>query len=310
MPLISGIAALVGAGTAAWKHIQDDKASRYPPEYLMYKDMMKMAKKGYPVGMMNQMMNLNMMNQMNQMMMNPMLMNQMGQLMYQQPNPLMCQPLQQQPQQSQMNNQLVLLVQQILQQCQLQQQQTTNQIAQILQQVQLQQPKVVYTSSPVSVPSVPVTPMMNPPVVNPLINFQFQMPDCSTLPTKPMWDSPADGSNTYQPSQYPLAVVKPPVVQLPPPPPVQQPQFCMPPVVQQPVPQQKYDINWCNTQEALNRPVEAVICPPNQPSLSWGNPNAFSVDNTGLQSFIDYCERQNRNQHPTPPSSTYFGNGW
>lgn len=50
---VSALAALGGTGMAMVKGLRDDKQSRYPPEYLMMKDMMKMARKGYPMGMMN-----------------------------------------------------------------------------------------------------------------------------------------------------------------------------------------------------------------------------------------------------------------
>ena len=67
--LLTGIGSLagslVGSGAAAVKFLRDDKDSRYPPEYLMYKDMLKQFSK-YPCmtgfnPMMNfgQMMNMN-----------------------------------------------------------------------------------------------------------------------------------------------------------------------------------------------------------------------------------------------------------
>lgn len=67
--LLTGIGSLagslVGSGAAAVKFLRDDKDSRYPPEYLMYKDMLKQfSKYPYMTGfnpMMNfgQMMNMN-----------------------------------------------------------------------------------------------------------------------------------------------------------------------------------------------------------------------------------------------------------
>lgn len=69
--LLSGISSiagsLVGSGAAAVKFLRDDKDSRYPPEYLMYKDMLKQFSK-YPCMGFNPMMNFN---QMMMMGMNP-----------------------------------------------------------------------------------------------------------------------------------------------------------------------------------------------------------------------------------------------
>ncbi len=62
--LLSGISSiagsLVGSGAAAVKFLRDDKDSRYPPEYLMYKDMMKQFSK-YPCMGFNPIMNFNQM---------------------------------------------------------------------------------------------------------------------------------------------------------------------------------------------------------------------------------------------------------
>jgi len=296
--LVSSLATLAGSGMAVMKFVRDDKASRYPPEYLMYKDMMKMMRKGYPVGMMNPMMMCQPQNQM----VNPMLVQQIQAMLQQQNlNGVMQNPqmLYQNPVNNQ-NQQLVTLVQQIMQQYQMQQQQNTNQVAQLLQQLQLnniqQQPRRGGVPQPVYVPppsAQPVIPVMNAPS-NPLANFQFQMLDSSLLASNPMWDTPADGGQPYQQPQYPLAVI-PQQIQLPPPPPVQQ-------YVPRP-PQPAFDVRWCNPAYHLNnQPVQPVVCP--QQELTWENANAFSVDQTGLQSFIDRLDHQNG------PPPNYVGNVW
>ena len=296
-PLLSGLATLAGSGMAIAKTIRDDRASRYPPEYLMYKDMMKMVRKGYPVGMMG--------------MMNPMLYQQpmmgMG-MMYQQPQQIpqipVVNPQYVSPQMNMGNQQqLLTVIQQAIQQYQ--QQQQTNQLVSMIQQLLVQQqPRRQFCMIPQNGYVMPQSVVQQQPQTNNLFgNFQFQMPDFSALANKQLWDTPADGGmgDSYQPAEFLPMIVQPPM-QMPPPPsrPVYQP----PP---QPQPQViKYRASWVEPYQAImnEQPIQPMYV---NRELTWETANAFSVDNQGLQSFINRLDQQSGTVYPR---DNYIGNAW
>lgn len=153
---LSGLAnltgSLVGSGAAAVKFLKDDEASRYPPEYLMYKDMMKQMNK-YPMNPMmtssmypSQMM-FNMMNPM-QMIQQQMLLQSLQQMLTPQVNMLNTIPSQGMTMQlNPMNLQLIVqkLVQDALQQ---------NQMRRPTQQVVTVDPGANMWSTPITTPVV------------------------------------------------------------------------------------------------------------------------------------------------------------
>ena len=275
MPILSGLATLAGSSMAMYRCYQDDKQSRYPPNYLMMKDMMKMARKGYPVGMMMPQMMCQMIPYQTQ---NSMIMNTPYQqpqiapmpMVYPQQTPQYV-PYQNLYQPQQVTNmipqqQISDMVQQIMQQ--LQQQQMINQLTQILQQIQSnQQRRNEYTVPPSPPPLVTPTTQS----VIPQTNLCITQPPQFVFSTKPMWESSADGFVSYQqPSQ---------------------PKYSPTVVMNQPM-TQSYN--------------PSLIMNQNQ-RMSWGDANAFSVDTSGLQSFISHLERQNQ---PSCPSDNYVGNVW
>lgn len=200
--IISGLTALAGSGMAVAKMIRDDKQSRYPPEYLMYKDMMKDARKygGYPLmGMMTQ----------------PFIAP-----MAQPPQPVMIQPN---------------LVQQILQEYQKQQltQMITNMVVQRIQQ-RLNQPQPYVPRRPDygfgyhQYPQRQYGYGYQPRVPPPLPTLRYV--------SEPMWDTPADGGNPQPESpSYQLALVPQPI-----PMPQPQPQPYVNQVPTQPPPSVKF----------------------------------------------------------------------
>jgi hypothetical protein len=258
-PLLSGLATLAGSGLAVVKSIRDDKRSRYPPEYMMYRDMMKMARKGYP---------------MNPMMMQMMMGNMNPYQMQQQTIPF-CMLPQQQMMMNNPNQQLVNAIAQVIQQNR--QQQLVNQIAQTIVGVMNQQNMGMRQGC-----GLPPPPQQNN--VSPLMNFQFQMPDFSSMANKQLWDTPADGGNgdSYRPAEFPPMVIQPPMA-MPPPPPVQQ-VFVQEPVVP------TCQVNWCEPQQMIQNPQPQHPMYVNR-ELTWDTPNMYSVDQTGFQSFMDRLER-------------------
>jgi hypothetical protein len=268
--LLSGLATLAGSGMAMVKCIRDDKRSRYPPEYLMYRDMMKMSRKGYP---MNPMMMRMMMGQQMPMM------NSDGFCMLPMQQPMIQQPIDP-------NQQLVVAIAQVIQQQQQQQQQQqlVNQIVQLLSNNNTNQLRRGYvngwTPQPMLQPVVQQT-VVNP---NPFGNFQFQMPDFSALANKQLWDTPADGGAPQQSSQYLPMVVQPPMMMPPP----QQPRV----EVVQPRPQPTCQVNWCNPQEMIQHPQQYQQPIYVNRELTWDIPNMYSVDQSGFQSFMKTMEER------------------
>lgn len=268
-PLLSGLATLAGSGLAVVKSIRDDRRSRYPPEYMMYRDMMKMARKGYPMNPMTMQMMMGNMNPYYQM---------------QQSIPF-CMLPQQQPQMMvgvNPNQQLVNAIAQVIQQNQ--RQQMINQIAQSIVGVLQQQQNVGMVRGYGWSPPVVQQNNVNP---NPLMNFQFQMPDFSSMANKQLWDTPADGGtgDTYQPAQYLPMVVQPPMMM---PPPQPQPQKVM---VQEPV-VPRCQVNWCEPQQMIQHPEQYQQPMYVNRELTWDTPNMYSVDSQGFQSFMNRLDQQ------------------
>lgn len=268
--IISGLTALAGSGMAVAKMIRDDKQSRYPPEYLMYKDMMKDARKyGYPpMGMMMQ-----------QPFIAP---------MAQPPQPIMVQPD---------------LVGQILQEYQKQQlsQMIANMVTQAIQK-RLSQPQQMYAPRRPDYgyqpqPVQPISYGYQPRVPPPLPNLQYY--------AEPMWETPADGVAVQtpppEPSPYQLALVPKPI-----PMPQPQPQPYVAPI---PPPPQPPSVKFCQPEQFVQQPQPQsppLVMPGNgnmyQSQLSWESSNAFNVDQNGLQSFISHCDNR-----PKIPDN-YVGN--
>jgi hypothetical protein len=265
-PLISGLASLAGSGMAMYKCIRDDKMSRYPPEYMIYRDMMKMCQKGYP---MNPMMMRMMCQPPQQPMLNPMMMPQQ--------NGQFCMLPTNDPNQ-QLVNAVAIALQQYQQQNQ--QQQLVNQIVQLINGMTQQNNRVVGWSPPPQ-------PMVQQPIMNQnlLNNFQFQMPDFSSMATKQLWDTPADGGtgSSYQPIQNPPVLVRPPMNLTPPPPRVE---------VVQPPPRPTCQVTWCNPQEMVQNPEPYQHPMYVNRELTWDTPNMYSVDQQGFRSFMDRMEQR------------------
>ena len=294
--IVSGLTTLAGSGLAIAKMIQDDKQSRYPPEYLMYKDMMKDARKyGYPMmgmGMMNPMFGQPMIVQPQQMI---------------QPQPIIIpQPVQQQQMLFPMmtNNGIV---QQMILEYQKQQfkQQVVNSIVQQL--VQRFQQRYVMNQQPMWNQSGPVQP--NYP---PLSQRQIVI----TTTSKPMWDTPADGgTGSPPPSQEPCYQLATIPKQLPNPQEMyvtgqQRMDVVPPPVSPQPRPRPRPEpipvVPFVQPEQFRNESViqtrpmyqQPMTC---QPELCWETPNASNVDQVGFRSFVEHLDR------PRVPEN-YVGN--
>ena len=267
--IISGLTALAGSGMAVAKMIRDDKQSKYPPEYLMYKDMMKDARKyGYPtMGMMQ---------------------------------PSMMTPQVIQPPQNAMLPMMTNggIVQQVIQEYQKQQlkQQIVNAVVQqVVQRILCQ-------------PNQPRRYGYGYGTIQPTYNRPYTPPPLPTLTyvqQKPMWDTPADGVVPSSPPQpcYQLATIPKP---LPMPQPCPQQMYATATVVNPlPAPQPIPVIPFRQPEHLINESVVRTQPPPivypNQQQLRWDTPNASSVDSQGLQSFVNHLS------HPKVPDN-YVGN--
>jgi len=283
------LATLAGTAMSAYKFWQDDRQNRYPPNYLMMRDMMKISGKyGIPMNMMQPM--IGMQNMQYMMGMNPFpqfqfQMPQQPQFQYQIPPQPMMQP-QFQFQIPQMPQQVPQFQYQVPQQVpqfhfQMSQQPVTSNIVNALAQQQQmlntaclaiqqlhQQLKLrpyQYTNTYTRSTYIPTTPVQPQPIPMSTSN-------------QPAWESAADGS-----AQYPLVTVPPPIQPLPRPP--------VPPPVQ-PIPQY--------------RPQPQPLLGANQMMLNsdndlfWNDQSArANVDPNDLQAFVSHVVPDN-----------YIGNKW
>lgn len=292
MPLatfLSGISSLAGSGMAMMKLIRDDKQSRYPPEYLMYKDMMKMARKGYPMGMMIPGMMYPMNPYQTQVMLPQMQMTQ---------QPIMIQPqpiIQPQPQQ-----QVVYQVPQLntINQSQLIQSIVQNVVNKIIQQQQVNQMTYQPRREPFMYATPPLMPVaQSPPQV--IFPPNMQLPTV-TFDSGPMWDTSADGV-AQQPPPLWLSPIPQPLA-LPPPPqpqPVTQPKPTT--AIMQPIEPVRY-VQVPNPPPRMEPNMSVQWCDTSM-ELSWGTPEE---NKEGLKSFIEHIE----NSPKSGPPPGYYGNVW